>query len=487
LKSFILKIKKMKKSIISIGLVALMTVSSCSDKVLDLTPENKVLSSQFFQTQADAVSATNQIYTNLREWGLAAFAPLALLNIASDDVDKGSAPADASFMNDYKFFKFTSTEGQIGTYWGGQFGGVNLCNQVITNVPKITMDANLKSRLIAEARFFRAYHYFNLVRTFGGVPIFDGLRADGNFNQPRNSVEEVYAFIQKDLQESSAILPQKYSASETGRATKGAALSLLAKTYLYQKNWAKAKETTETVMTMGYDLFPDYYKMFRIENENSVESILEVQCGGDNNLDVVNYSQYGEVQGVRGQFGWGFGTPSEGLIKAYEKGDKRKDASILYRGTTTPEGDFIEKEGDNPYYNFKVYVPMAQQPNVGSWQGNQNVRLIRFAEILLINAEANNELGNTAAAATSINRLRKRAGLANTTATTQDAMKTAIKQERRVELAMEWDRFHDLVRTGDAERVLGPQGFKKGKNELYPIPDSEITLSRGILTQNPGY
>jgi starch-binding outer membrane protein, SusD/RagB family len=130
---------------------------------------------------------------------------------------------------------------------------------------------------------------------------------------------------------------------------------------------------------------------------------------------------------------------------------------------------------------------MALQPNVGSWQGNQNVRLIRFAEILLMNAEANNELGSLATAATSINRLRKRAGLPNSTATSQDAMRTAIKQERRVELAMEWDRFLDLVRTGDAERVLGPKGFKKGKNELYPIPDSEITLSRGILKQNPGY
>lgn len=475
----------MKKKIL-IGSLLLLTLVSCNQDFLEIPVEDKTNSSNFFRTSEDAVQATNQIYSNLRSWNLAAFAPLGVLNITSDDADKGSSPADASFMDELNFFTYNATHGQIGGYWSGQFSGINLCNQVIVNVPNITMDANLQTRLIAEARFLRAYHYFNLVKAFGGVPIFDGFPADGNFNIPRNTKEEVYTFIQNDFIYASLNLPQSYDAAEVGRATKGAALAFLAKTYLYQSNWAKVKETTDQVMGLGYDLFPDYYQLFRIANENCVESIFEIQCAGD--LDAGWYdSQYSEVQGVRGQFGWGFGIPSSSLIAAYETGDLRKDATILYRGTTTPEGDFINAEGDNPYYNYKVYVPNSQQPSVGAWSAPQNIRVMRFAEVLLMNAEANNELGDVLTAATAINKLRTRAGLLSVIALNQADMRTAIRKERRVELALEWDRFLDLVRTGEAPTVLASLGFTAGKNELFPIPQDEINLSKGILTQNPGY
>lgn len=200
-------------------------------------------------------------------------------------------------------------------------------------------------------------------------------------------------------------------------------------------------------------------------------------------------SQYAEVQGVRNQFGWGFFTPTQALENAFEAGDIRKELSILREGETTPEGDLIKK-GDpqaGNTWNQKVYVPKALNNATCGYGSIQNIRILRFADILLINAEAANELGNTSVAVTNINKIRNRAELANTTASTQSAIRLAIWQERRVELAMEMDRFLDLVRTGQAETYLGPLGFKKGVNELFPIPLQAITDSKGVLTQNQGY
>ena len=200
-------------------------------------------------------------------------------------------------------------------------------------------------------------------------------------------------------------------------------------------------------------------------------------------------SQYAEVQGVRNQFGWGFFTPTTALESAFETGDIRKELTILREGETTLEGDVIHK-GDpqaGNMWNQKVYVPKSLNNNSCGYGSIQNIRILRFAEILLINAEAANELGNTAAAITNLNKVRTRAGLAGTTATTQAALRTAIWKERRVELAMEGDRFVDLVRTGQAATVLASYGFKAGKNEVFPIPLNSINQSNGVLTQNPGY
>jgi len=240
-------------------------------------------------------------------------------------------------------------------------------------------------------------------------------------------------------------------------------------------------------MGMGYDLDPDFNHLFRFAGEFGKESVFEV----DNSCSAkYGGSQYAEVQSVRGQFGLGaFFTPSAALESAFEPGDIRKELTFLRNGETTPEGDLIAKGDaqavDN--YNQKVYVPKAQNNNACGYGSEQNIRVLRFAEILLINAEAANELGNTAAAVTNLNRVRTRAKLANTAASSQTALRNAIWHERRVELAMEGDRFVDLVRTGQAATVLASYGFKAGKNELMPIPQEAITQSGGVLTQNPGY
>jgi hypothetical protein len=477
-----------------------LLLSACSKSFLDVNPPGQQKSEQFWQTQDDATKAVNAIYANLRSWPIVAFAPIAVESMGSDDVVKGSTPGDATFMNDYDHFTNTSTEGQVKDFWTGQYQEINLCNQVLDHVDTMHFDEGLKARYIAEAKFVRGYCYFRLVRAFGGVPLRLHLPAGSNdYNLPRSSEDSVWMAIEQDLSDAASVLPQSYGPADIGRATKGAALAMHAKVAMYQKKWQDVLDLTNQVMTMGYSLFPDFEQMFRIANENCSESIFEIQAqyvAGNN--DISN-SQYSQVQGDRdvttpGSVGWGFNVPTQDLVDAFESGDPRMDATILFAGETTPEGDVVPDAtaGSPTMYNQKSYVPfaLAATDNQGS---DQNIRVLRYAEVLLMNAEAANELGLTSQALSSLNQLRetRREGnagvLPDVTTTDQNELRLAIWHERRVELALEFDRFFDVIRQGRAGEIFGPLGFTVGKNEHMPIPQDEIDLSGGTLVQNPGY
>jgi hypothetical protein len=492
---------KMNNKIIAVfGIVATFLTASCKKNFLDVPPQGQQPAEQFWTSEADATKAVNSIYANLRGWTEVAFAPIAIESLGSDDTETGSDPSDGSvpFMNTYNNFTVTSTQGQLSDFWNGRYQTVNLCNQVIDNIPAISMDGNLKSRYIAESKFIRAYEYFRLVRAFGDVPLRLHLPKDASeYNVPKTAKAQVWAAIEQDLTEAANVLPTSYSGADIGRATKGAALAFHAKVAMYQAKWADVKAYTDQVIGLNiYSLFPNYEQLFRVQNENNSESIFEIQAKHiPGNCDASN-SQYSQVQGVRSvaRGGWGFNVPTTDLSNAYEAGDPRKDATIIFRGETTPEGDAIPGTVPNPMYNQKSYVPFTDPNNQDCNEGaDQNIRVMRFAEVLLMNAEANNELGNSAAALASLEKVRARARAGNNlilppvTTTDKAALRTAIWNERRVELAMEFDRYFDVVRQGRAATVFGPLGWKANKNEVWPIPQSEIDLSAGTLTQNPGY
>ncbi|HWI92042.1 MAG TPA: RagB/SusD family nutrient uptake outer membrane protein [Flavisolibacter sp.] len=487
----------MSKKLLAVGAVALVAMAGCKKSFLEVDPQGQQKGSTFWATSTDAAQAVNAMYSNLHEWNQVAFAAIAVESMGSDDAEKGSAPNDATFMNQYDNFTVTSTEGQLNGFWTGQYQEINLCNQILDHVDTMAaVDASAKARYKAEAKFIRAYCYFRLVRAFGAVPLRVHLPKDASeYNLPRTDTATVWNAIEQDLTDAAPVLPVTVPASEYGRATKGAALSLHAKVAMYRKKWSDVLNYTNQVIASGvYSLFPDYEQLFRVQNENSSESIFEIQCslivgnGGSSN------SQYSQVQGVRGSTGggWGFNVPTASLASAYETGDPRRDATIIFRGETTPEGDAIPPTGDNPMYNQKSYVPFSMYVSGYNEGAQQNIRVIRYAEVLLMNAEAANELGNTTLAKQSLNAVRARARggnnaiLPDITATDQATLRTAIWSERHVELAMEFDRYFDVIRQGRAAQIFGPKGWS-AKNSVWPIPQNEIDLSAGVLTQNPGY
>jgi hypothetical protein len=486
------------KKTVLLGFATIFLITACKKSFLDVPPQGQQPADQFWTSEGDATKAVNSIYANLRGWTEVAFAPIAIESLGSDDTETGSDPSDGSvpFMNTYNNFTVTSTQGQLSDFWNGRYQTINLCNQVLDNIPSITMDASLKARYTGEAKFIRAYEYFRLVRAFGDVPLrLHVPKNPSEYNLPRTPKAQVWAAIEQDLTDAAGVLPVSYSGADLGRATKGAALAFHAKAALYQKKWSDVKSYTEQVMGLGYALFPNYEQLFRIQNEFNSESIFEINAKHiPGNCDASN-SQYSQVQGVRSvnRGGWGFHVPTTDLANAYETGDPRKDATIIFRGETTPEGDVIPGSVPNPMYNQKSYVPFTDPGNQDCTEGaDQNIRVMRFAEVLLMNAEANNELGNSATALTSLERVRARARAGNNTilppvtTTDQTSLRNAIWKERRVELAMEFDRYFDVIREGRGLAVFGPLGWT-ARNEVWPIPQSEIDLSAGVLTQNPGY
>ncbi|MET3977558.1 hypothetical protein ABIB62_000124 [Mucilaginibacter sp. UYP25] len=475
---------------------SLILSQSCKKSFLDVPRQAQQPATQFWQTADDAKAAVSATYANLHEWTNIAFAPMAIESVGSDDTEKGSSATDATYMNDYDNFTVTAGQGQLGDFWGGEYKTINFANQVITRVPAIEMDANLKARYIAECKFIRAYAYFRLVRAFGDVPLRLAPPKDASeYNIPRTPKAQVWAAIETDLVDAAAILPATYPATDAGRITKGAALSLHAKAAMYQQKWADVLSFTNQVKGLGYSLFPNYEQMFRTNNENNVESIFEIQSDLIPGNPAASNSQYSQIQGVRGVTGggWGFNVPTQSLADAFETGDPRRDASIIFRGETTPEGDAIPATGDNPMYNQKAYVPFSMFVNGYNEGVQQNIRVIRYADVLLMNAEAANELGDatTALADLELVRARARGGnnavLPKVTTTDKEALRTAIWKERRVELSQEYDRYFDVIRQGRGLAVFGPKGWKANKNEVWPIPQNEIDLSFGVLTQNQGY
>lgn len=474
---------------------------SCQKEFLDRDPIGKLTSATFFKTEEQAVQAVNAIYQQMRVWETHAFGFLGTTDIMSDDADKGSTANDGLYVKELDDFTHGADNNAVKAVWTGYFQGIARANMAIDKIPPIEMNEKLKERLIGEAKFLRAYYYFNLVRWFGDLPLITKPLTPSEFSQRRVAAADIYKQIEKDWKDAATVLPEKsqYPASEMGRVTKGAAKAYLAKMYLTIGDYPNAeKYAMEVVNSKEYTLFPSYGDQFLIENENSSESIFEIQATLIN-AETLGSLQWNQIQGVRGtpNLGWGFNRPSDDLVAAYEPGDPRREATILYVGEVLPDGTALVE--DNPEMFNERYNQKAWTPQHLGFQENSpgNVRIYRYADVLLIAAEAMNENGKSAEAMNIVNQIRKRARgslpanlvLPELSSNGKDADRQAIWKERRVELAMEQHRWFDLVRQKRAADVMQKAGknFITNKNELLPIPQTEIDISNGSLTQNKGY
>ena len=498
--------------------LSLALVSGCKD-YLDVAPQGQLGTDVIDPSTAQKL--VDGVYNSMYLGGFGADTHglqfVILTDIASDDSDKGSSPddykGDAGAVDN---FTVGSSNGNINNVWNGYYQGIARANQALDKVALTSGSEVVKNRLLGEVRFLRGYFYFNMVRLFGGVPKLDRVPATSEINNPalqkRASVDDIYALIISDLQFAVDNLPLK-GATDAGRATKAAAQGMLAKAYLYQKNYQKAFDLTNEIVTGksgSYALYPTYADIWRTVGNNSSESVFEIQTGINASCDNSAINLYSVSQGPRsgGKGGWadlgfGFNSPTTQLADAYEPGDVRKAGSIIFIQPTAPAGmrstgtvlwdgfripskDSVE----NSRYSYKAYHSRTKEPNCGNNDFlPKNIRILRYAEVLLIHAEAAVQIGNAAAATTDLTAVRARAGLP-----AKPAMLASIWAERRVELALEHDRFFDLVRQesvqpGRIVPIFAAQGktFVKGKNELFPIPQPQIDLSGGRLTQNPGY
>lgn len=484
----------MKKLIIPIFTLSALFFAGCNEDFLDVE-QNEAISTAdlaLYNNNDGAKSFITSIYSKFLDWNMTSFSWNGMSSIASDDADKGSSPGDTGTDKDLMdALTYNPSSLSVEEVFVANYEGINRCNQALAIIPQLDQaDPALRNRLIGEAKFLRAFMYFNLVRLYGGVPVVDhvpnpSLEADRVMQLTRKSKAEVYAFIEQDLTDAIASLPDKsaYPANEKSRASVGAAHALMAKVALYQEKWQEAINHCNAVT--GYSLVSDYGSQYRLSGEFDNESVFEISgVGAAPSKGIQGYSASQGARGAGG-WGWGFNTPSESLLNAYEAGDLRKDATIIFAGTTLYDGRFVPTTVENPRYNYKAY----SSNYTDGWETDVNIKYLRYAEVMLIKAEAMNELGQTSAAITIVNDIRNRAGLGNTPAVSQTDVRTAIWKERRLELAFEHDRFFDLVRTGQAQAAMAIHGktFVVGKHELFPLPQKFINQAGGLSVQNPNY
>jgi tetratricopeptide (TPR) repeat protein len=488
-----------------ITLLLLSLTIACSKQFLTKAPPDSVNTSNFYKTADDAVAAVNAAYQplqrpklyNFRMWTSDIFAGNAEVGGANDGKDGIETIQEADFVTK------TDNAGVLDLY-RGPAPGILQCNIVLQKVPGITMDASLKQRVLGEAKFLRGLYYFILVRYFGDVPLVLVPQEPGSPDlYPKRTPENlVYDQIVKDLTEAAAELPlsSAYSGSDIGRASRGAATGLLAKVYLTLGQYQQTVDLCQQVASMGYDLNADYADNFNALKKNTPESLFEVQFSGATTygfLDDANQAAWpstftgprNQTNMVAGAYGWDL--PTQEFMDAYETNDKRKDITVLYPGCPDFYGNAYDPTFSITGFSLRKFlVPLSVSPAYNT--NPEDFPVLRYADVLLMEAEALNETGKTLEAEAPLNLVRNRAGLPDiTTGLSQDNFRTAVLHERRMELAFEGQRWFDLIRVNHGQyaldffQTIGKANFSS-KFLLMPIPQQEIDANSN-LSQNPGY
>ncbi|MEJ2584141.1 MAG: RagB/SusD family nutrient uptake outer membrane protein [Robiginitalea sp.] len=490
--------------ITALFLLLFLGTNSCSDDFVDVDSFDED-SENFFNSEQDYQDALIAAYDMLQS----TYLNVLLGEIASDNTLAGGESAtDVPGIQEIDDMVHTPVNQQLRDIWSWMFAGVNRANYILEFKDKTDFPG--KETVLAEARFLRAYYYFELVKWFGDVPVLldpetgDPVDARLLFGDQdvvdRTPAKVVYEkVIEADLIYAAENLP--YVQTETGRATKGAAQALLGKVYLYQEKFPEAASVLEDLINNGpYDLVEDYTTLFENDNENNVESVFEVQytdvegagfgclqCSEGN--VAVGFNGIRNYSGPEFESGFSFNVPTQEVYEGFEPGDVRRDVAILDIEAWAAENDgvsYVEGFEHTGYFNRK-YLPRQgglNTPDANLTKPN-NYRAIRYADVLLMAAEALNRGGiSDERARIYLNEVRRRASLPEIQAAGAQ-LTTAIYRDRRAELVGEGHRFFDLVRTERAADAI--PGFQTSKHELFPIPSIEIELAGNRWEQNPGY
>ena len=543
-------------SILTLG--AALTFTSCEDFLTEEVRGQLNLDS-YFTTVEECESYITGCYQDITCGGWWQINTVWLLSeMCSDDAWMGNTTQSQSDYISLAHYQGNgASNGPISNFWQYRYKGILRCNVAINQISQVDVaDTQLRDQLVGEARFLRGYFYFELVRNFGGVPLMTSFSDPADVQGiTRSSAEQIYAFIEEDLSAAAEILPER-SESEIGRATRGAALGLLGKVYLYQEKWQEAHDVLKTVIdSKQYKLMENFGDVWSIDKNNNEESLFEVQyayhetlaLGGA--LTVVTGARNGPGDG------WSWCQPTANLEQAYiDAGDtERLKWTIIKTGCTEIAGEdnfdvfvqnskemanydkYIEQYGwDENCYIIdpaqhksariirKYFVPYNKRPAVYNIDKIPlDHRILRYADVLLMYAEACNELGQDSEAQNALNEVRGRVGLPDVTSTGHQ-LRDAIRLERRLELAFEQNRLYDIRRWKDDSgqpviaSILGPNGtfvqwnmneatrdryewenqgensnkgitFDVNRDLVFPIPLYEITMSNGSITQNPGW
>ncbi len=560
----------MKNIVKVFSLLTVFLFASCADDFIDLRQQGRLTDQNYFDNDQNAVMFINACYAYLG-WDEGIYLGVEQTNhfyefwygdILSDDARIGTQPSDRAWMQPLEEWRLLSSDGASKSLWMATYKGLFRTNMAILRLPEAEISSNLKERLLGEAYFLRAYMYFYLVRVFGGVPLFtEPVKPSEYKSTKRATIAQVYQLIEDDLKKAIGRLPAKsdYPASEMGRATKGAAMAYLARAIMYQigtdntnnKSWQEVFELTDQIVKSGqYQLYPNYASIFEMDGENNSESIFEVQFF-DNNLSwgvqksgttasvfqgnrtMTYHPNYRDEAREKGEpEGWGFNTPTKEFVNTFDPFDPRRICTA-YGDMEVHHGILqrVEEEysGGQGYYNRKARIDPDHVP-ISMKSSPTNIRKFRYADILLMQAEAAYYLGNEALARQRVNEVRERArkatkpkgsiegrniyvpyradeltaNLLPDITSSGEQLLQDIWRERRHELGMEALRFWDLVRTGryyDALTTKFPDdtavrerciqhSIPAGGNVVNPIPVLPIPISEVVsygLEQNPGY
>lgn len=468
-------------------------ISSCSDFLTE-EPYGSATPDSFFKTEEDAIMSGTSCYRQLSN-------PTDFWAQGLDAV--GTIQSDEVFpflgwtglLNTYQFDENHET---VKGVWKAAYKGISVCNTCLNHVQPMEIKDDVKNQVLAQASFIRAYWYFRLVRLYGGVPLITkDYTSLENLYPSRASVEDVYKLIIDDLTFAAENLPKSWKDTEKGRITKGAAMAQLSLVNLQLKNWAEAEKWAGQVMALEdegvYELIADFSQIHKETNKNSKESIFEVQYSSEQskNWRAIYLSPRGVNLSRDSGYGWLQATKE--VVKAFEKGDLRFNATFFVPGEKLMIGgnefeytaELGTAYGPTPYSIKKGNI-YEGDPHIC---GNNNI-IMRYAEVILFRAEALNEMGKTNEAIPLLKRIRDRAGLKTAASYTQEEMRQAIRHERQVEFAFEDVRGWDLIRWGIQKEVLGNipgSKWQDGKTELWPLPAYVLDENENINEQNPGW